>query len=244
MKTPTINILSLLLVSLSFVFSASTNTALAKEKALTRSGFLGDYSGFVEGSKELKSLVWYKPGHDDASYLKKYNKIILAPVEIWMKRDVEYHGISALELKAVSDYVIESFKRHLDDEYPLVTKPGPDVMVIRIALTDIDRHKPPAHWTHFNPIGAMIEGGKTAHRHAAGKRVSVTDAVIEFEILDSQTGKREVAGIDRHFSEKYKHEKEDSDVQWDYLGQVIDFWIGRIRMVLDKAHGKMPKEEN
>ena len=225
------------------LLSAVASTALAKEKALTRSGFLGDYSGLVEGTKKFKNLVWYKPGHDDFNYLKKYHKIILLPVEIWMKRDAEYQGISAFELKAVSDYVIESFKRQMSEAYPLVTKPGPDVMVMRLALTDIDRHKPPAHWAHFTPIGAMIEGGKTAHRRAAGKRVSVTDAAIEFEILDSHTGKREAAAIDRHISEMYKHAKDDPDVQWDYLGQVIDFWIGRIRMVLDKAHGKMPKEE-
>ena len=95
------------------------------------------YSGF------LKDYPDFKPGRGvDLSYVKenvdfKYNKVMLDQVVFYFSKDAKYRGIHAGELQELADAFQNAMTGALEDGYPLVAEPGPNVLRIRCAITDV-----------------------------------------------------------------------------------------------------------
>jgi hypothetical protein len=119
----------ILILSLTLAFAFGC----AKEQTLQYSGFLEDYTGFKPGRKGGAELVYEKEGAD----ISKYNKLMVDEVVFYFKEDAEYKGIRADEMKKLSDALYTAIADSLSRAYQLVYEPGPDVLRLRIALTDI-----------------------------------------------------------------------------------------------------------
>ena len=79
------------LVAISLLIGAGGCAATQEAKSVEKSGFLGDYSRLKEGQRSIFSqgaedqalLVYMNPAAD----WRKYKKVWLDPVTIWMKRE-------------------------------------------------------------------------------------------------------------------------------------------------------------
>ena len=210
------------------------HSAIAGKEEHRQSGFLGDYPSF-ERNEETGAEIWFKSSEKGVLVLKPYQKILLSPIEIWLNQESSYKGINPDELKAITDYFAKSLEKHLGPSYPIVTEPGPGVLHLRIAITNVERVKPKRKWYGYIPVALVVEGGTKAARSAAGDTVDLIEATIEMEALDSVSEERLVAAIDSHKTDKIKREKDD--LSWEPIQSILDYWAERIKIRLDEARG-------
>ena len=197
------------------------------------SGFLGDYSALVPDAKNGDLLLYEK----DAHVLSKYNKFIIDPVTIYLLPVARDRGIDADDLERLATY----FRKAVIDEleksgrYQIVTDPGPDVLELNVAITNVE------------PTGgkknAAMKGATTAASVAtvpgigmAVPRLSVGKVSIEGEMLDSVSGDRMVAfvtskGGRRWFSGLKAFKK------WGDIEAAFRSWAKNFRERLDEVHG-------
>lgn len=228
MKT-SVRILFVFTLMLALVFS--TGVAYAK-KAIkpVYTGFLGDYPTFKPGPKHGADHVYIKEGAD----FKAYDKVMMDEVVFYFKKDAEYKGIHPDEINQLSNAFHEAMVEALGSAYPLVEEPGPGVLRIRVALTEVVPSKPALNTiTAIVPIGLAISIIK---KGATGTHTYVGGASMEAELLDALTNERLGAAIDTKSAEKYKIKKGMS--KWGHAKDAFEFWAKRLRFFLDEAHGK------
>ena len=207
-------------------------------------GFLIDYSKLRPSTNEEGAYGYRDPAAD----LGQYNKLLVDRIKVWFKADSEYTGIDPDELKMLTDYFYEAIEKAVGDAYPMVAEAGPDVLRLRIALTDVVPNKPEASVTSLIvPFMWVGEAGVGAATKEAGATPFTGEATIELEALDSVSGKQLAAYIETEVGKKYQWTKGVSEgvtsyvkaySKWDYTKKAIDQWAQLIRQRLDEAHGK------
>ena len=60
------------------------------------------------------------------------------PMEVWLSPDSEYKGLSADQINLVNRMFQSKLTEVMEPEYPIVSQPGNDVMVLRVALTNVN----------------------------------------------------------------------------------------------------------
>jgi hypothetical protein len=90
------------------------------------------------------------------------------------------------------------------DVYPVVDEPGPDVLRLRIAITDLVPTKPVLN-TAETVLGGRL--ASSASRAITGTDLFVGEVAIEAEALDSITGEREIALVERKFGKRFALEE-------------------------------------
>jgi hypothetical protein len=196
----------------------------------TYSGFLGNYPIFKPGPKDGADLVYFKENVD----FRAYNKVMLDQVTFYFKKDSKYKGVNPQELKEFSDAFHLAIFEALKGAYPLVSKPGPDVLRIRVAITDLVPSKPALNaFTAVSPTSLAVSFGSKA---VTGKHSFVGAASMEAEFLDSQTNERIAAVIDTKSAEKYKVIK--GMKKWGHAKDAFEYWAKRLRQWLDEKHGR------
>ncbi len=193
------------------------------------SGFLEDYPT-LEADKDRKgALIYRKPG----VALKNYTKIMIDPMEIWYAPDSKYKGIKPDQLKALADKFRESLVSALEPTYPVVSKPGPDVLRLRMAITNVYVKKKKKGLLSFTPVGLVVTGAQAL----AGKNISLVDATIEVEMLDSQSNGRLGVLIDKQ-SDSAEKKKKKKKTSWEDVEKTLQFYAERFRSRMDAEHGK------
>lgn len=193
-------------------------------------GFLKNYPQFQPGPSDGVDRIYTKPGMD----LNKYNRVMLDEVQFFLKKSAAEQGIQASEIKELSDTFHRAIFEALGNAYPLVTEPGADVLRVRLAITDIETSNPAVSGiTTVLPVGLAVSVAKKA---ATGSYTGVGGASMEVEFLDSMSNERLAAAIDTFDGSKMSG--------FSKLGatkEAFEFWAKRLRVTLDKAHGKTAK---
>jgi len=148
-------LLSVLLLSALFVLpvaaTAETPPEASTESATAASsepmfgdyqakGFLSDYSRISTTKNDDGSYEYKDPTVD----FSKYNKLLVDRIKVFFKDDSDYKGIDPDELKVLTDYFYEAVNKAVGDAYTMVKEPGPDVLRLRVAVTDLVPNKPEA----------------------------------------------------------------------------------------------------
>jgi hypothetical protein len=172
-------------------------------------------------------MRWLKPGVDFA----KYDKVILEHITFFLDDTSEYKGIDAAEMNELAQKCDLALVNALKDGYPIVTEPGPDVVRIRMAITDLKQSNPTlggiSTVTMVTPIGLgvnLIKKGTTGTWTGSGATAS------ELMALDSMTGEVIAAARDQKsagFTERYG--------KWDSVEGAFKFWGERLRKFMDEA---------
>jgi hypothetical protein len=196
------------------------------------SGFLADYSSLVPDAKNGDLLLYEK----DGNVLKKYNRFIFDPITIYLLPEAQARGFDADDMERLAKYFHDAVTDELTKGggYEIVTAPGPDVLVLNVAITNVE------------PTGgkknAAVTGAATAASVAtvpgislAVPRLTVGNVGIEGEMLDSTSGDRLVAfmtskGGRRWFSGFNAYKK------WGDIVAAFRFWAKDFRKRLDEAH--------
>ncbi len=188
---------------------------------------LGDYAKDLQpGPEGGVKQRWLRPGINFA----KYNKVMVENVIFFFADDSQYKGIDSEELSKLAKQFDLAIVDALKGSYPIVTEPGPDVLRIRIAITDLRQSRPGLGvLSTITPIGLginLIKKGTTGEWSGSG----ATSA--EFLAFDSMTDQVIVAARDERsagFTERYS--------KWGSAGEAFKFWADRIKKALDEAHG-------
>jgi hypothetical protein len=227
--------LSLLAISLLLIGLTAQAQASSKQQdqpSSQESGFLGDYSKLQPDPKNPDLLIYWK----DKSVLKHSSKFILEPVTVYLLPEAQQRGIDPEDLAMLARYFTKAVTDELtkSGRYEIVTEAGPGVMVVRVAITNVE------------PTGgkknATLKGAATAASVAVAPgasllvpRLSVGKVAIEGEIDDSVSGERMVAfmsskGGRRFFSGLNAYKK------WGDIQAAFRSWAKSFRKRLDEAH--------
>ena len=232
------------LVILPALFLLLTGCATTSKEATgpKYSGFLSDYSKLQPDPDGSGAERYRNPAAD----MRKYNKVLLEKIMVSLKDNEQYKAVDPDALKAMSDYFREAITRELGDAYPLVNQPGPDVLRLRIAITDIAATQTAMTVvmlvTPFATIPDLASGAVS--KGGAGSAPYLGHAGIEAEGLDSETLQLIFSYVDQRFGKKYDPENPGSYFEaykeWGYVQQAFDYWAKKFRTRLDEINGKQP----
>lgn len=179
------------------------------------SGFLGDYS-LLTPHPDVKGAMAYE---NPTKSLKQYDKFIVQPVVVHFAASAKGTAIDPGKLKELADYFHGEVVKALSERYRVVSAPGPGVLRIRFAITDIKKTIPAMN---IHP-GTKLTG------------VGLGGASVEAEALDSQTGERVAAVVD---SQKGTRLSLTAGLtRYGHAKQVMRKWAERFVKRLDKVHG-------
>lgn len=202
---------------------ASTQTAPERHN----DGFLGDYYKYLKpGPEGGAKMRWMKPGTDFA----KYNKVMLDSVVFFFAKDSDYKGMDPNELKEMADGFNLQIVNALKGSYPIVSKPGPDVVRIRFAVTDLKASKPAlSAISSVVPVGlglSIIKKGTSGAWTGSGA------ISAEVMAIDSMTGDVIAVAQDERnagFTDRFS--------KWGAADEAFKFWGERIKLLMDSLHG-------
>lgn len=222
-KSPLVRTGLLIFTCCILVGCASTSQTVKE----TTSVFLVNYPPFQPGPPDGLDKIYTKPGMD----LRTYRRVMVDEVRFFLKQGTAGHGIQASELQDLADTCHKSLFAALGNAYPLVTEPGPDVLRIRLALTDIATSNPARNaMSTVLPVGLAVS---VARKAVTGAYTGVGGASMEVELLDSMTGERLAAAIDT-----FNGSKMSGFSKLGATEEAFSFWAKRLRVTLDRAHGK------
>jgi len=183
------------------------------------------YSGFVDNYPKLEldpkgggGQLYIKPG----ASLGSYDKVMIPPIEVWLADDSKYKGFSPDELKALTDEFYRVMVSNLEPDYPVVSKPGKGVLIVRLAVTNVYAKKKKRGLLGFTPIGAVAGAASGAYK------AKLNDATIEAELLDAATeGQLAVLVDDLAIS------KGGGETSWADISKSLDYYAKRLRARLE-----------
>ncbi len=189
------------------------------------SGFLGDYyKNLTPGPKDGIKERWLKPGVD----FGKYNKLMIDSVIFYYADDSEDKGIDGEHVKELTDAFNLEIVNALKDKYPIVADPGPDVVRIRIALTNVKKSKPVVSAiTSIVPVGI---GVSLVKKGVSGSYTGSGATTAEAMVLDSTTN--DVVGL------AFDEQSAGYMDRFSKLGsakEAFKFWAERIKIFMDST---------
>jgi len=212
-------------------------------------GFLSDYSKLEPKGDTREAYSFRDPSAD----MGKYDKLMVDRIKIYLKEDAPSRQIDPTELKELADYFHQAIVKAVEPAYPVVNEPGPNVLRLRIAITDLVPNAPESSVvTLVVPFVWVGEAGAGVAKGKAGSTPFLGEATVEAEALDGVSGKQLAAYIEERVGTKYNWTHGvDTAVKdylkaystWAYTKQAMDHWAAGLRKALDRWHGKAPPEK-
>ena len=186
-----------------------------------QSGFLKDYSQLKPSDKVDGTMIYENP----AKPLKAYDKFMIEPIVVHFAPDAKGGGIDPDTLNELTTYFHSEVTKMLTENgYSVVKEPGPGVLYVRAAITQIDKTVPIANIHPGMKMTGIGLGGASMEAEAVD---SQTKEVV-FLVTDSQNGSRlDMAGG----FQSYGNAK-----------SVMRGWAERFVARLDEAHGRAAKK--
>jgi len=195
-------------------------------KNVEQSGFLGDYSQMKQGGDADAALTYIKPNAD----FKPYTKIMFERVAVTLAPSSESNEIDPSMLVELTNYYQKALVEAVKDGYEVVEQPGPDVLWVRAAITDVEPSNPVANtMSSIVPVGMVVAAGAKATSDA---NLGTGEAASEIEVLDSMSKERLAAAVDRRQGGKSAFRG-----KWVDTEQAFDYWAKRFRERLDELRG-------
>jgi len=196
--------------------AACAVTERAPPESAQQTSFLRDYSQLKPGTKDQALLVYFNPNADWA----RYHAVLIEPVSLWSGPEKQ---ISANDAQMLTSYYDNALKENLSKNFRIANQPGPDVMTVRVALTD-----PTTATPVLRSISVVVPQARllsSVKNLATGSYAFVGSAQSEGEIIDSMTGERLAAAVDRRSGGL---SIKNADVwDWGDAKNAMDYWAKR-----------------
>lgn len=191
------------------------------------SGFLGDYSELRPHPKKKGLLVYYKR----IGVLAPYSKFVVEQPVVLFHPEARGTEVDPEELEMLADFLREALVAELEASpvgYEVVETSGEGVLVLRLAITDVEPVEPARN------VGSSVAGAVTGVGLLV-PRVDLGRAAIECEMVDGASGERLAAVVaskkGRRFGGKIKGAKRWGDVKGAFRS-----WAKKFRKRLDQLH--------
>ena len=175
-------------------------------------GFLSDYSMLDRQSDVSYRYI--------GPYLGRYSQFIVDPVKIHFHTDSKAGKLSAEDITDMQNYMHAAILSAISDRYSIVYRPGPGVVRVRVALTDLKKSK---ILQNIYPTSKLMGTG-------------LGGASLEAELVDSRDGTQIGAVVESQLGNRLSLEGLST---WGDAKSVMDGWAKRFRERLDEAHGKL-----
>jgi hypothetical protein len=253
-KSASIAILvSLLLVALWGCSATTSQKSASSPSGSDKSGqgkFLTRYDLLqpVEGGDGARS--W----RDQDVDWKQYDQVLIERIRVYLKEDSAEKGIDPTDLKMLTDYFYEALKKEIAPTARIVDQPGPGVLGLRIAITDLMPTKAGLSLAGTLTPYALV--AEVSSGPASGRPVGSTpylgECGIEVQFLDGQTGKVVGEFTDTRIGKKYDLDTSgggvdaakkwaegyfDSFTTWNYAKGAFDLWAALFRQRFDELRG-------
>lgn len=163
-----------------------------------------------------------------------YDKFFLDNVQIFLAPDSPYKGIDASQMQAISQTFRAVMIATLEPEYPVVSQPGPGVMRMSLAITNLSITKKRKGLINYTPVGLVVGGLRSLADEFSN--VSLEAATVEADIVDSISGELIAARIaTKPFAQAGVGE---GKLSWNTLESAFGFYASEVRKSMDAAHGK------
>ena len=214
---------------------ASTQEA----KSVEKSGFLADYSllkegkrsTFGQGAENQALLVYENPAAD----WRKYKKIQLDPVTIWMsQKDSQLKDVKLEDRQRLAALLWSNVDEQLRKDYEMTSQAGPDVLRIQGAITEAGESSAVLDTvTSIIPQTRLLTGAKGM---ATGVSGFTGSASVEVKITDSESGTILVEAVDRRGGTKSLSGVTNS---WNDVEEAYRYWAEKLRYRLCQRRGEM-----
>ena len=195
-----------------FIFTLlviSTSVAGWAQQQPELSGFLDDYPPLTPAEEGSETLLWKAPNIE-----AKYVAVMVDQPVIFIHPDSPYKGIEPDELKVLADAYRDIIATKLATVHPVVERPQPNIIRLRLALTNV----------YLKKRGGSSSGSPT-NEHITkadlGRKYSLVEASVEAEGIDNETGQRLAVAV----LKKVRREGEDVNQEatsWDDLRAALD----------------------
>src|SRR5262249_5225230 len=198
-------------------------------KSVEKSGFLGDYSLLKQGQRstfsegvEDQALLFYK---NPAADWRKYKKIQLDPVTLWMsQKDSQLKDVSVEDRQRLAALLWKDLDEQLRKDYEMTIQPGPDVMRIQVLITESgDSNATLSTVTTIIPQTRLLTGAKGM---ATGVSGFTGSASAELKVTDAATDTILVAAVDRRGGTKSLRGVTN---EWHDVEEAYRFWAEKLR---------------
>jgi hypothetical protein len=234
------------------LMGSGTGVTASDPTRFTRSGFLSDYGRLKSVPWADGIQCWRAPKAD----MKKYNKVLITRMAVTLKPD-QQQGIDPTDLKTLTDYFHAALVRDLKPQMTVVDKPGIDVIVIRIALTNLV----PTSVTRsvggtLVPYGFVAEAGSgVATGRPAGSTPYLGETGMEMQFLDggsqavlaecrdTQIGRKYAADLDAGVTgaaQTWASGYVNSFQSWSYAKNAFDKWAALTAQRFAALRGEKP----
>lgn len=186
------------------------------------SGFLDSYPPMHPDPKQPGASIYVAPG----ATLKGISKVYIDPILVWYSRDSKYQGIDPNDLAAVTEHLRTALKKSLEPKYPVVDAMGPDVLHLRVAITNVMAEKKKRGILGYTPVGFVI--GTAKNMATAGPNINLLSGTLEAELLDAK-GKQLAVYVDPLKSGETKEEA----LTWSSIAELLDAAGQRLRTRMD-----------
>ena len=152
--------------------------------------------------------------------------------ELVIASDSKYKGIKPDDAKAVADAMRKALSDAVtkNGRVKVVDKPGPEVLYVRLAASNVHLKKKSRGILGYTPAGFVVGSAVSAGQEMEQK-IILQDMTLELEILDSQTETVMAAVVDEIEAGK-KAKASDS---WMKEHTVMAYWATRFNCRLENS---------
>ena len=150
------------------------------------SGFLPDYEGLKFAPGEYGGKTVQTPNATNKA--TRMTGIMIDQPEIFIAKDSAYKGMKPDDARAIAEALREALITNIEDKERLVEAPGPDVLYLRIAISDLHLKKKKRRLLSYTPVGIVAHTAKSVATSDLMKKIDLVGGTVEMEILDSDTG--------------------------------------------------------
>lgn len=188
--------------------------AACETQQTARTGFLSDYSQ-LRPDPEIEGQWSYR---NQKKRLTGYKKFLIDPVVVRLAANAQGANIDPHDLAELADYFHTEAVHALSKRYQMVKKPGPGVLYIRVAITDIEV---------TNPLLNIHPGTKLTGLGLGG-------ASMEAEALDSVSMERIAAVVETQRGSRLSFKA--GLTRLGHAKEVMKGWVERFVKRLEAAN--------
>jgi hypothetical protein len=212
--------------SLAFFLTMTTfGSAFAQD--FVSSDFLSDYSQLKRSSDKHMDYTYLAEGAPGK--MAKYSAVMIDQPEIFVAANSKYKGMKPDDMKALADAFRAAMAASLSTTYMIVDQPGPNVLYVRFAISNVQLKKKKKGLFAYTPIGLVRTAVKSAVTTDFTKKIDLKGLTLEMEILDSSSEEQLAALLETRSGEK------DEPASWAELEALINVYSQRVGCRLDNA---------
>ena len=196
-------------------------TTCAQSAGQKPPALLGDLSGLkrFEGAKVEWAFV--KPGLN----LRRYSKLLIDQVKLIYHPDSDLADVDPADRERLREYFERAVVNAVGDAYPLVRRPGPHALHVRVAITNLRASRPVANIASTVLMKFSLFIGEVA---------------IVGDLRDSLTGERLVAFADTESGRRILN-PDNLLSHWGDVREAFEHWAALFGERLDEIHRRATK---